>query len=84
MFPGPVSQRSRNFSGLFRVPQFPLYQGRNEVYFFITDPVFFTEILIPDPKHIENFDPSSRKNLLSLIPDPDIMGCGPRSRSCDP
>ena len=26
----PVSQKSRNFSGLFRVPQFPLYLGNAE------------------------------------------------------
>ena len=32
-------------------------QGPNKVYFFITDPVFLPEILIPDPKNIENFDP---------------------------
>ena len=28
---GPVSQKSRNFSGLFRVPQFPLYLRNAEV-----------------------------------------------------
>ena len=27
----PVSQKSRNFSGLFRVPQFPLYLRNAEV-----------------------------------------------------
>ena len=28
---GPVSQKSRNFSRLFRVPQFPLYRRNAEV-----------------------------------------------------
>ena len=28
---GPVSQKSQNFSGLFRVPQFPLYVHNAEV-----------------------------------------------------
>ena len=32
-------------------------QGRNEVYFFIADPVFLRKFLIPDPKSDENFDP---------------------------
>ena len=51
----------------------PINQGRNKVYFFITDPVFLPEILIPDPKNIENFDPCSLKNLFSLIPDPGAV-----------
>ena len=34
-----------------------LDQGRNEVYFFIADPVFLRKFLIPDPKSDENFDP---------------------------
>ena len=32
-------------------------QGRNEVYFLITDPILLPKILIPDPKSDENFDP---------------------------
>ena len=40
------------------------YQGRNEGYFFTTDPIFLPKILIPDPKSDENFDPLSRKNML--------------------
>ena len=32
-------------------------QGGNEVYFFIIDSVFLPEILIPDLKNVENFDP---------------------------
>ena len=32
-------------------------QGRNEVYFLITDPIFLPKILIRDPKSDENFDP---------------------------
>ena len=32
-------------------------QGRNKVYFFITDPVFLPQILIPDHKNVENFNP---------------------------
>ena len=32
-------------------------QGRNEVYFFVADPVFLRKFLIPDPKSDENFDP---------------------------
>ena len=35
----------------------PLNQGRNEVYFFVADPVFLRKFLIPDPKSDENFDP---------------------------
>ena len=34
-----------------------LLQGRNEVYFFVADPVFLRKFLIPDPKSDENFDP---------------------------
>ena len=30
---------------------------RNEVYFFITDPIFLPKMLIADPKNDENFDP---------------------------
>ena len=36
-------------------------QGRNEVYFFVADPVFLRKFLIPDPKSDENFDPWSHK-----------------------
>ena len=32
-----------------------LLQGRNEVYFFVADPVFLRKFLIPDPKNDENF-----------------------------
>ena len=32
-------------------------QGRNKVYFFITDPVYLPQILIPDHKNVENFNP---------------------------
>ena len=32
-------------------------QGRNKVFFFITDPVFLPQILIPDHKNVENFNP---------------------------
>ena len=39
-------------------------QGRNEVYFFVADPVFLRKFLIPDPKSDENFDPLSHKILL--------------------
>ena len=39
-------------------------QGRNEVYFFVADPVFLRKFLIPDPKSDENFDPWSHKILL--------------------
>ena len=34
-----------------------IQQGRNEVYFFVADPVFLCKFLIPDPKSDENFDP---------------------------
>ena len=33
------------------------WQGRNEVYFFVTDPIFLPKNLITDPKNDENFDP---------------------------
>ena len=39
-------------------------QGRNEVYFFIADPVSLPKFLIPGSKRYENFDPLSRKILL--------------------
>ena len=39
-------------------------QGRNEVYFFIADPVFLPKFLIPDSKTDKNFDPWSRKILF--------------------
>ena len=39
----------------------PTDQGRNEVYFFVADPVFLRKFLIPDPKSDENFDPWSHK-----------------------
>ena len=32
-------------------------QGRNEVYFFVTDPIFLPKILIPEPKSDQNSDP---------------------------
>ena len=55
-------------------------QGRNKVFFFLTDPVFCPKfwslitktlrILIPDHKNIGNFDPWSQKRsqFWSLIP----------------
>ena len=45
-------------------------QGRNKVFFFITDPVFLPQILIPDHKNVENFNPWSQKHweFWSLIP----------------
>ena len=33
-----------------------ILQGRNEVYFFITDSVFLPEIFILDLKNVEKFD----------------------------
>ena len=42
---------------VFRASQYQLDQGRNKVYFFITDPVFLPQILIPDHKNVENFNP---------------------------
>ena len=60
-------------------------QGRNEVYFFIADPVILPKFLIPASKRDENFDPLSRKILLiqnawsliqwktPLIPIPGVM-----------
>ena len=63
-------------------------QGRNEVYFFIADPVILPKFLIPGSKRDENFDPLSRKILLiqnawSLrnTADPDPGGCYPRCRA---
>ena len=41
--------------------QITQWQGRNEVYFFVADPVFLRKFLIPDPKSDENFDPWSHK-----------------------
>ena len=41
-----------------------IYQGRNEVYFFIADPVILPKFFIPGSKRDENFDPLSRKILL--------------------
>ena len=41
-----------------------LNQGRNEVYFFIADPVILPKFLIPGSKRDENFDPLSCKILL--------------------
>ena len=41
-----------------------LLQGRNEVYFFVTDPIFSPQILIPDPKIAGEFDPWSRKKFV--------------------
>ena len=35
----------------------PFVQGRNEVYFFFTEFRILPEILIPDLKNVENFDP---------------------------
>ena len=39
-------------------------QGRNEVYFFIADPVILPQFFILGSKRDENFDPLSRKVLL--------------------
>ena len=47
-----------------RRPKLTIQQGRNEVYFFIADPVFLAKFLIPDSKSDENSDPWSRKILL--------------------
>ena len=33
------------------------FQGRDEVYFCVTDPIFSAQILIPDPKIAGEFDP---------------------------
>ena len=38
-------------------PLLPSSQGRYEVYFLETDPIFLPKILIPDRKNDENFDP---------------------------
>ena len=41
-----------------------IIQGRNEVSFFIADPVILPKFLIPGSKRDENFNPLSRKILL--------------------
>ena len=62
-------------------------QGRNEVNFFIADPVILPKFLIPGSKRNDNFDPLSRKILvvqkawsliqwrtpLIVIPDPTLF-----------
>ena len=65
-------------------------QGRNEVYFFVADPVFLRKFLIPDPKSDENFDPWSHK-ILTPDPwahgkhaDPDPEGFDPGSEAVIP
>ena len=40
------------------------FAARNEVYFFIADPVILPKFLIPGSKRDENFDALSRKILL--------------------
>ena len=40
-------------------------QGSSKVYFFQTDPVFWPNFFIPDPKITVNFDPWYRKNTWS-------------------
>ena len=67
-----------------------VYQGRNEVYFFVADPVFYANFLIPDPKSDENFDPWSHK-ILTPDPwahgkhaDPDPEGFDPGSEAVIP
>ena len=80
----------RNYTGCVSV-----FQARNVVYFFVTDPIFLFKILIPDLKNEENFDPWNRKNLISdpwsLIPDPikntadlNPTRCDSRCQGCDP
>ena len=64
-----------------------LIQGRNEVYFFVADPVFLRKFLIPDPKSDENFDPWSHKILLiPVLPDPWAHGkhADPDPKGFDP
>ena len=57
---GPVSQKSRNFSGLSRVPQFPLYLRNAGVLSHQTSPFScfsFIEIMLKD----QLFEPSRFK-----------------------
>ena len=70
--------------------QATVVQGRNEVYFFVADPVFLRKFLIPDPKSDENFDPWSHK-ILTPDPwahgkhaDPDPEGFDPGSEAVIP
>ena len=67
---GKWAKIERNDGKLLRVKSVKQYQGRNKVYFFITDPVFLPQILIPDHKNVENFNPWSQKHweFWSLIP----------------
>ena len=81
-----MGQFCLSFASLHFARQF---QGSNEVYFFITDPIFLPKFLNPDPKNDENFYPWTRK-IWSLIPhsvkntaDPDPARCDSRSQGCD-
>ena len=58
-------------------------EGRNEVYFFVPDPIFVPKILIPDPENDENCNPRNRNNLLIhrktlLVPIPRVVIPNPR------
>ena len=59
------------------------FQGRNEIYFFVSDPIILHKILTPDPKNVAKSDPRSQQNfliqnqgLLILIPWPVIPDPG--------
>ena len=63
-------------------------QGRNEVYFFVTDPVFLPEILIPDPKNVAGIlipDPKTLRILIHTAdPDPRVVIPDPGAEIPDP
>ena len=70
-----------------------LQQGRNEVHFFVTHPIFLPKMLIPGPKNDENFDPWTRFLLLAwslvswktlLIPIPRVVIPDPEAVIPDP
>ena len=52
-----VQPQCTSFMFDHRRPKVTIQQGRNEVYFFIADPVFLAKFLIPDSKSDENSDP---------------------------
>ena len=70
---GPVSQKSRNFSGLFRVPQFLLYLRNTEVLGLQTSQSSFFFLMLKTCKKI-SFSKQADCSLITSFSGPKRSG----------
>ena len=79
---GPVSQKSRNFSGLFRVPQLPLYLRNAEVLSLQTAQSSCRVFLILKTRKKISFSKQADCSFTARFSDPkrsrDFRETGPR------